>query len=346
MLEKRKRYDNLDGLRTYAAIGIVLLHVLTNGNYMLQGYLFAKIILLFRDFVYLFMAISGFSICCGYLDKMKKQQMSLEKFYKKRYIRILPFFAVLILMDIIISPSVNSLYEAFSSLTLCFGLLPNANHTVIGVSWTLGVIFVFYLIFPFLSVLLANKKRAWVTWIVCLFYNYACINYYFDINHVIEGYEVRQNFLFCAVHFVSGAMIYLYKDRIEQSNSLGWFIDSCLMAVAYYLIGTTIINICLNVALLSYAISKKNRSVILNNKWTKFISGISMEIYLSHMVIYRLFEKIGVIHIFGRTVYSYILTVILTIVGTILFILIVRWMLEEVIKLKKSFNDRRVLKKI
>lgn len=46
-------------------------------------------------------------------------------------------------------------------MTLCQGLLPNMRIEVIGVSWTLAVIFVFYMLFPFFCFLIGNKKRAW-----------------------------------------------------------------------------------------------------------------------------------------------------------------------------------------
>ena len=332
MQEKKKRYDNLDGLRTYAAIGIILMHVLSNGNYQLEGYLFERIIPSFADLVFLFMVISGFSMCCGYLEKMKKGQITLEDFYKKRYIKILPFFTVLIFLDIIISPSLSSLYEAFSSLTLCFGLLPNANHTVIGVSWTLGVIFVFYLLFPFFCFLLANRKRAWITWVICLIYNYLCTSYYFDMNHMVSSYSARSSFIYCAVYFVSGAMLYLYREEIERTKNLLWLIIGGLMIVAYYNGSTVISEIGLSVALVASAISKKNGSIILNNKATKVVSSISLEVYLCHMVIYRLLEKMKIIHVFGEPIYDYMLTSILTVVGAIIFALVVRWGINIFVK--------------
>ena len=75
--------------------------------------------------------------------------ISVEDFYKKRYIKIWPYFALLCALDFVISPSKESLFEVFTNLTLCQGLLPNAKISVIGVSWTLAVIFVFYMLFPF-----------------------------------------------------------------------------------------------------------------------------------------------------------------------------------------------------
>lgn len=37
----------------------------------------------------------------------------MNDFYKKRYIRILPFFAFLCVVDLLVSPSISSLYELF-----------------------------------------------------------------------------------------------------------------------------------------------------------------------------------------------------------------------------------------
>ena len=92
------------------------------------------------------MMISAFSLCCGYYKKFKENNIELEKFYKRRYQRIWPYFAILCTLDLIVSHNLKSLYEWFADLTLAYGLLPNANLEVIGVGWFLGVIFVFYMV--------------------------------------------------------------------------------------------------------------------------------------------------------------------------------------------------------
>ena len=56
---------------------------------------------------------------------------TLEKFYVKRFKKILPFFALLVFVDLIMSPSIESLYEAFADLTLMFGFLPNAGNILL-----------------------------------------------------------------------------------------------------------------------------------------------------------------------------------------------------------------------
>lgn len=95
------------------------------------------------------MMVSGFGMCCGYYQKFKEQKISVEEFYTKRYRKIWPYFALLCVLDFVMSPSKSALYEVFANLTLCQGLLPNMNISVIGVSWTLAVIFCFICCFLF-----------------------------------------------------------------------------------------------------------------------------------------------------------------------------------------------------
>ena len=99
-------------------------------------------------------------MCCGYYQKVIDQKISLEDFHEKRHIKIWPYFTLLCALDFVILPSNESLFEVFASLTLCQGLLSNANISVIGVSWMLAVIFVFYMLFSLFCFPFGNKKRA------------------------------------------------------------------------------------------------------------------------------------------------------------------------------------------
>ena len=150
---ERKHYKAIDGLRTIACIGIVMMHVRANTTYDIQGFLYNRVILSFTDFVFLFMMISAFGMCCGYFDKMVNNQISLEDFYIKRYQKILPFFTCLVMLDVILSHNLGAVIEGFADITLLFGLFPN-DISVIGVGWFLGLIFAFYIIFPFYCVLI------------------------------------------------------------------------------------------------------------------------------------------------------------------------------------------------
>ena len=167
--ERLERYGSLDGLRAYAAIGIVIMHVLANISVKpSENYFTVTLIPWFTDFTLLFMVVSGFSLCCGYYERIKAGLITPNSFYKKRYIRILPFFASLCVLDVIISPSMYSLYEMFADMTLCFGLLPDVNISVIGVGWFLGVVFVFYMLFPFFVFFIDNRRRGWIVLVASL----------------------------------------------------------------------------------------------------------------------------------------------------------------------------------
>ena len=64
-----KRYQAVDSLRVLLCIGIVMTHVMTNNTYQLNGFVFDRLIPSFPNFVFLFMVISAFAMCCGYFEK-------------------------------------------------------------------------------------------------------------------------------------------------------------------------------------------------------------------------------------------------------------------------------------
>ena len=207
MTTKADRYEGIDGLKAYAIIGIALMYVLANGEYGIGGFVFEWLIPSFTNLVFLFMMVSGFGMCCGYYQKIVDQKISVEDFYKKRYIKIWPYFALLCALDFVISPSKESLFEVFANLTLCQGLLPNANISVIGVSWTLAVIFVFYMLFPFFGFLIGNKKRAWGVVAAALVFNWLCGSY-FNTD--------RTNIVYDAIYFIAGGLIFLYRKELAE----------------------------------------------------------------------------------------------------------------------------------
>lgn len=318
-----KYYGTLDGLRAFSAIGIVLMHVRANANYAIDGFIFNGLIPSFTMLVYLFMMISAFSMCCGYYDKIMHNEISVGQFYGKRYARVWPFFALLCLIDLLLSPSISALYEVFANLTLCFGLLPNADISVIGVGWFLGTVFVFYFLFPFFCYLMSDKRRAWFSLGVAYLFNRLCTVYFFDESHGLVG--DRSNILYSAVFFVAGGLIFLYRDRIGafvRKHRLLALFAAIGSAAVYFVIGSYIaVMVVMFAFFLIYALG--NFGGALKNPVTKFLGSISMEIYLCHMVSFRLLEKLGMLHLFASDAVSYTVTAIATIVGAICFSVIV-----------------------
>ena len=250
MSTKADRYEGIDGLKAYAIIGIALMHVLANGEYELGGFVFGKLIPNFTNLVFLFMMVSGFGMCCGYYQKITDRKISMEEFYSKRYIKIWPYFALLCALDFVISPSKNSLYEVFANLTLCQGLLPNANISVIGVSWTLAVIFVFYMLFPFFCFLLGNKKRAWSVAAAALIFNLLCGSYFFDKNHIVDpisvGFSSRLNIVYDAIYFIAGGLIFLYRKELAKFAQKYKVVAGAILlaaTVVYFVLGSSTLTL-------------------------------------------------------------------------------------------------------
>lgn len=345
----KKHYNSIDGIRALSCLGIILMHIQANTNYALQGnFIYDSFIPSLTWLVYLFIMISGFGMCIGYLRKFHNGTINLEVFYKKRYRKILPFFGFLLLIAIVIEPSKESIYEASLELTLLHGLLPNNTVSVIGVCWTLGVIFLFYLLFPAFSVLMKTKKRAWLALGISLWLNFVCEKHFFNSYFVTESFTPRHSFIYCIPLFIGGGLIYLYKEEIQiLCKKYSWQILSlCIIGtVLWYIIPSEentifffIKNLILFSLWLSYSVGVNNK--FLSSKPMKFFSGISMEMYLAQMVIFRMVEKLNLLYVFGNEGIggwvSYLLVFVFTVAGLIVFIQCYKFVVKIVTKWRLS----------
>lgn len=329
MAEVRERYDNLDGLRTISCLCIIAMHIKANAEYNLHPVL-DTIVASWTHFVPLFLMISGFGMFCGYYEKFKSGTINLNEFYSKRYNKLLPFFVTLILIDIVMERSLSHVIEGITEATLVFGLLPNNQPEVIGVCWTLGVIFLFYMLFPFVVYLCWNKKRAWITFLVSIVVSLLCSFYYFTDKFVIEGFAARHNFLYCAPWIIFGGIAYLNREKIKgfvQQFRWIWLAVCVFLTVGWYFVPSIHIgeydssmlnHLVLFFPWLMYAISVESK--VLSNKVMKYLSGISLELYLAQMVIFRAIEKIKCLYLFGHGWISFIAVWIAVVVGLIVFI--------------------------
>ena len=326
-MEKQKiKFDGIDGLKTFSCLAIVAQHLLFNSAYDV-GSLFNKIVL-FGNAVFVFFIVSAFGLCCGYYDKILNKTFDLNIFYSRRYGKIFPFFLFLLIIDVAVSPSLKSMMEAFVEATLSFGFLPNMKLTVIGVGWFLGVVFVFYMIFPFFVFLIQNKKRAWILFVIALLVSVICRIHFFSNDYVLGSFVEKTNFLYCMPFFFIGGLLFLYKDFFYRLQEKKWikiiFLVICMTATILYFLTPlddfikTYKNMILFSLWVIYAISCKH--AFFNNKIVMYLSSISFEIYLSHMFIYRVIEKTLGLRFLGNGWASYIAVYILDILGCVIFV--------------------------
>lgn len=302
---KIERYDALDGLRVLSMFGILVMHVLANITYRQELEWLYRYVVCFADFTALFMALSAFSISCGYYERIKDGGFqAISKFYERRYSKILPFFFFLTLVDVVMGFSVASLFEGVANTTLLFSLIPHEQISVIGVGWTLGVIFLFYILYPFFVFCMADKVRFSILYGISVFFAFIS-NQYFGLGKV--------DFLYCLIYFVTGCGAYLWRESIcKVKHWILWiavllttilfFVDCEFHAQFKYLFVTS---------LLFFAMNISGDSKILASKPLKYLSRYSFEVYLSHMVAYRLLERVGALRLFDNALVSYGISCIL-----------------------------------
>lgn len=240
--------------------------------------------------------------------------------------------------------SASCLIEGLTEATLVFGLLPNNTPSVIGVGWTLGVIFLFYILFPFVVFLCWTRKRAWLSFFAACILTIFCNVYFFSEKFVVEGFVPRHNFLYCAPYFIGGGIIYLYRNEIKNivlQFRWIWLIICIIITAVYYRMPDSIVgHIDSGVYLqfvflpwLAYAISVKSR--ILSNKFVHYLSSISLELYLAQMVLFRAVEKAKCLYLFGAGWISFITVWVIVMIGLVIFIELYKYM-SQFIKRKLS----------
>ena len=156
--------------------------------------------------------------------------------------------------------------------------------------------------------MLETKRRAWIAFGVSLLYNFACATY-FEVG--------RSNILYSACFFLTGGLIYLYRHELAKLKPWLAAVSAAAAVAFYYLMGGYAMN-CLLVSatLLICAIVTRG---VLENRVTRFFSGISMEFYLAHMVLFRVIERLGLNTRFGNGWGQYLITVVLVLAATAVF---------------------------
>ncbi len=320
------------------------MHVLANTSVKPTECLITKnIISPMAELVLLFMMVSAFGMCCGYYERVKAGRMRPSDFYGKRYGRILPFFALVVCLDLAYAPSWDSLVEGFSDVTLVFGLCPECDIEVIGVGWFLGTIFVFYMLFPFFVFLLDDRRKAWVALSLSLAWQLSMVHYY----HAAGGRQM----LYSAPYFIAGGLVFLYRDDIAalfgKGASSEWMgLAGCVLLTAVFnfvpevhqtLFGRDLPRLVLYSAWLCYAVGSSQR--LLDNRITAYVSDISMEIYLCHMVLFRVVEKMHVERFVPDGDGNYVVVLSMTLAGAIMFSHAAKyWILPRIMNLVFSRN--------
>lgn len=158
---KRNHYPGLDGLRGIAIILVLLVHHF--GNYLLPSWGWIG--------VDLFFVLSGFLIT-DILLQSDTQFSTLRNFFARRALRILPLYYLSLILLFHLLPSLGFSLPGLSYNKEQEGLfwlylqnyyfathLPTGNEVVMTHFWSLAVEEQFYLIWPFILIILRKKAK-------------------------------------------------------------------------------------------------------------------------------------------------------------------------------------------
>jgi len=177
--------------------------------------------------------------------------------------------------------------------------------------------------------------------LLSLVFCYIAITYFGTPDFVVKPID-KVNIIYSAPFFIAGGMVYLYRHGIKGWVEKHWVI--ALMACIALTVLRFIIDIkglfvlpdlIVFATWLMYAIGSKD--MVLNNRIVKYLSGISMEIYLCHMMFYRVVSMIHLDKFIGQCDVLYVVTCIGSLIGAICFSHIVKYDVFPFMEKKSSF---------
>ncbi|ATF91990.1 O-acetyltransferase OatA [Cedecea neteri] len=314
MVESKRWSPELEGLRGLASLWVLLGHICL----LVQ----CRIPLLYDPGmgVDLFILLSGYLMAKNYQERREKEPWNspetFRKFWLRRFFRIAPLYYLLLavalifggwfgeMRDIIASawPTAatassryadHSALNIFSHLTFIFGLLPAYSFRTVLPDWSIGLEMQFYLLFPFIMLLVMRygfAVSATLLMVVCLAARWLFPDYFnafpmpsmiliklplFIAGMLISHAVMQRNLRYCALALL--APVIAWQMHIAETHLR-------LMAECIMIAGMT---------LLLWQSEKKNSlhriteapRRLLTCRFSLFLGDVSYSVYLLHLMI-------------------------------------------------------------
>lgn len=210
---KKKRIDGPDILRGFAAISVIVVHIIAQSGIDF-GPTITQIGSKFTASVTLFFTISAFSIAYTYSDEFINKD-GFKSFFIKRFFRLAPLFYFAMLTEGVIIyhafDHLPSIFELLMSGTFLFNLVPKMQNGIVWAGWSLSIEWIFYLLYPIIFVLSNNKKLIAIIWMLSIFVSSSIAQ-----TRDASGIEIYMNILNHMVFFISGIAIYLWITELNN----------------------------------------------------------------------------------------------------------------------------------
>ena len=240
-----QRVLGFDFLRGLCAIGVAYYHIL--------GWLGVTHIKLYSVAlygVYIFFVLSGASMYIAYADKIRAGY-DLRKFLGLRMLRLLPLLASVVLIGPLIDYGDFSRYDwtffskALLNVTFAFGVGNPGQISLPAGGWSLGIEFVFYLMFPAILAFVSGSLQSSLLFLAAVV---ACQMTYVGLQITGPGdfskWVSYTQFLSFAGYFVVGCLIGRIVQTVHfaadnaKSQILLWFAFGSLVVALVSLSGS------------------------------------------------------------------------------------------------------------
>jgi len=211
---QHKHNSNLDILRGVAALTVVLLHLTTNLPAFDNRFRFDA--LLNYNFpghmaVLIFFILSGYVI--GINTPILSNKMEINKYIKKRLVRILPIYFVAVILTILIAPENYTFPKILSNLFFISVPLDNVIAED-GPIWSLNYELLYYFVFIFFSYFKVNLSKTVKVSVGIVAIVFVCF-------HNVKIHPLSISYFIGFIFWVTGAMIATTNrwSKWEISNS-------------------------------------------------------------------------------------------------------------------------------
>lgn len=302
-MEQKQYYKSFDILKFVCAIVIACVYHYQND--FPDVTLFANLPFVNRLSVYgymlveLFFIISGFLFFTSYFNKIKNNNLTIDSFLKKRYIRLIFVSGITTFVMFILQQSyylknnsfwmwgnndlVNLLFQVSG---IQFWLEPNIvslNNAV----WYISVLLFCYIVFFYISKLVIKKKNIFIFLIPILV---AFLVQKYNLNIPLMNYNVTRGLISFGVGVFLSCLINGLKGK--KNISLFSFIILFILGLLYIFLDDSIVgNLFLFLTFIVYPllilflVSIDNKLKFINNKFTKYLGNLSFGIYLWNLPI-------------------------------------------------------------